>query len=75
MQKFNETLTVGLLSNLYGQWAAANGHGRDNRDQRFGQHIVNTYGINGPNPDAFYVEDAGKAFSLILAQIDPDSAA
>lgn len=57
-------LTSKALHQEYAEWPDSN---RNHRDLRFGQHIMNKYGIR--DPDVFHLEDQDKAYMLLAESL------
>jgi hypothetical protein len=70
--KFKGSLTPETLADEYQTWLKVNGHGRNKFDQRFGQHIWNTYGNHEANvsfPQLFYTENSATAYKIAVNEI------
>jgi hypothetical protein len=59
------------LNSEYTNWVKQNGNGRNRQDQRFSQHIHNTYNLENINleDDGFYIENAEKFYLCIMKQM------
>jgi len=70
-----KTLTIAILSVEYQDWIAQFKEGRNKDGIRFGQYLWCTYNLDTlfPNRDAgtdgFNTENASKAFTIILNQL------
>jgi hypothetical protein len=67
MQSINKT----DLNSEYTNWVKNNGNGRNRQDQRFSQHIHNTYSLENTKlkDDGFYIENAEKFYLCIMKQL------
>jgi len=63
-----QTINQNDLNSEFTNWAKENGNGRNRQDQRFSQHIHNTYDLTNLNlqDDGFYIENAEKFYLCIM---------
>jgi hypothetical protein len=66
-----QTINTNDLNSEYTEWVKQNGNGRNRQDQRFSQHIHNTYNLENIKlkDDGFYIENAEKFYLCIMQSL------
>mgnify|MGYP001166502779 FL=1 len=66
-----QSINANDLNSEYTNWVKENGNGRNRQDQRFSQHIHNTYNLTNLNlqDDGFYIENAEKFYLCIIKSL------
>ena len=70
-----KTITENILLNELNSWLEKYDNGRDDNDQRFGQHIWNNYNLDSIFPerdagsDGFNEEDPQSVYNIICAKV------
>ena len=57
------------LNSEYTNWVKQNGNGRNRQDQRFSQHIYNTYDLTNIEGDGYYIESAERFYLFIIKSL------
>lgn len=67
-----QTINQDDLNSEFTNWVKENGNGRNHQDQRFSQHIHNTYDLSNMQnfqEDGFYIENAEKFYLCIMKHL------
>lgn len=70
-----QTINQNDLNSEFTNWVKENGNGRNRQDQRFSQHIHNTYDLSNLfnmqnlQEDGFYIENAEKFYLCIMKHL------
>lgn len=62
-------LNYSRLNGEYLSWAIEHGDGRNEDDQRFGQHLCAKYDNMKDFTDVFYIESCEEVYSILLTDL------